>query len=222
MQKLTTAVIASAIILASAIPAFAQDSTSSTKTHREVVKEKVEARKEVVAQKIETRKENLASREANLKEKIASREAVLKEKLAKFKDKKKAQRVEAIDKTLVNINKNRTDQMTRFLDNASTILTKLETRVNQAGTNGKDITQANIAITEAKEMISSASGAVKVQSENGYTISVTTEAKVSTDAKIARDLLHTDLKAVLDQVKAAKKAVANAIQVSATTLGGTK
>ena len=221
MPFLPTAIIASVIILASSVPAFATDASSST-TRKEKALEKIETRKEKVTQRIETASDRLASRAAIMREKIASREAALKTKLAKFKDQKKAKRVEAIDQTLTNINKNRTDHMLKFLGNASLILTKLETRVNQAGANGRGVTAATNAISEARGIITSANEAVVAQAEKGYTITVTSESKVNTDAKTARDLLHTYLKAVLEQVKSAKKAVSNAIEVSATTLGGTK
>lgn len=161
-----------------------------------------------------------SSRSANKPD--ASRAATLKARLAQFRDQKKADKVSRINETLAMINKKRTDMMLKFLNNAERILGKLETRVNDAGTKGKDTTQAKAAITDAKKVIADARAAVVAQAAKTYTINVSSETTVRADAKTARDQLHNDLQSVRTQVQNAKKAVANAIRVAATTLGGTK
>lgn len=207
MQKLTTAVIAYSILLIFAIPAFAIDATSST-TRKATTKDRIETKRELVKSNIDTQRE-----------KISSRAATLRERLLKFKDQKKATRVENVNQNLTTINQNRTDQMLKFLNTTTSILNKLQTRVTQANSKGKDVTEVNAAITTAKASIASASAAVTTQSQKDYTITVTLESKVKTDAKITRDNLHTDLMSVWEQVIAAKKSVAMAIEIAATTLG---
>lgn len=129
------------------------------------------------------------------REKVASKEAMLKEKLAKFKDKKKADRVEKINAELARINKKRTEQMLKFLDNAERILGKVPS--------GSSSAQAKI--DEARE-------AVKLQAEKDYTITTTSEAKVKDDAKLAHQNLRQDLLALKKLMTEAKQAVARAIR----------
>lgn len=138
-----------------------------------------------------------AIRKEKIQEKMATREAALKEKLAKFKDQKKAQRVDKINAELNRINKQRTDQMLKFLDNAERILAKVP--------NGSSSAQAKI--DEARV-------AVKAQAEKDYTITITSEAKVKDDAKLAHERLRTDLQALKKLITEAKQAVAKAIRGS--------
>lgn len=173
------------------------------------------SRRETVKERVETRKDAT-------KDRVASRSAALKEKLAKFKDQKKAERVEKIDGNLNMINKKRTDHFIKFLDNASKILAKLETRVDEAGKNGKDTTAAKSAIDDAKKAIADAKAAVETQAAKTYEVTVSTESAVKTDAKAARDQLHNDLESVKAKVETAKKAVSTAISTAKTGLGGKK
>lgn len=164
------------------------------------------------------RREKITQRIESIKENAATREAALKAKLQTFKDKKKAATVERVNTTLAMINKKQTDQMLKHLDKMSELLSRLETRVSSQS--GKDTTQATKAIADAKTSISTARTAVQAQQAKDYTITATSEVKVKDDAKKERDLLHTDLSSTRGLVIKAKQAVANAIQVAATTLEG--
>lgn len=148
-----------------------------------------------------TRKEKVREKVEIRKEKMSTREAALKAKLDKFKDKKKAEVVDRVNSNLNQINEKQTMQMLKHLDKMSALLTKLEARVNK-GT----------SISDAKTAIASAAAAVKAQSEKDYTIQVTTESKVKTDAQKVRDQLKTDLKNVRKLVIDAKQAVGKAIR----------
>lgn len=135
-------------------------------------------------------------------EKIASKTATLKTKLEAFKNKNKAAAAERINTNLNTINQNQTTQMQRHLDAMTVILNKLETRVSSP----------SAAIATARANIASASAAVAAQSEKDYTITVTSEAKIKTDAKKQRDALHADLLALRKIVIDAKQSVGNAIR----------
>lgn len=216
---MTIAVKASAIsilfcaILIATYPAIAIEGTSSG-TRKDVVKERVDTRKENVKTRIETRKENVQERISTLKERMASREAALKERLLQFKDKKKAEVTERVSTNLNKINKNHTQMMLKFLNRASEILTKLETRVNQRSADIKDPTAANSAISEAKTAIMSATEAVNAQAEKDYTIVVSSESRVKVDTQAQRKKLHDDLAATREIVGDAKKAVSDAIRIA--------
>lgn len=191
------------LILALAYPVLAQDATKPVEERRERVKERIETRKEIVAQKVDT-----------LKERMATKEAALKAKLDAFRDRKKATAAARISENLNKINDKQTSQMLKHLDKMTSILNRLEDRVNRGTPDIKDAALAQTAIADAEAAITTASSAVKAQSEKEYTLSVSSESKVRTDAKGTRDQLHTDLRAVRKLVIDAKQAVANAIRVA--------
>lgn len=217
MKKLLAAQAISLILLVTPT-ALAQSSTSSSTTRKETVKERLDTRKAIVKEKVETRKLNLQERLETRKENIASRTAALKTRLAKFKDQKKADRVEKFNENLNKINENRTNSMLKFIDRMSEILAKVEARVNSV--TDKDTSSAKAAIAEAKTKIDTAKAAVEAQAGKDYTITVSTETKVKDDAKVVKESLHSDLQSVKQLVTDAKQAVANAIRVAASTLGG--
>lgn len=195
-------------------PVWAQESTSTGTTRKNRVQERVETKRENVKERVETRKDAVAERMEDRKAAIATREAALKTKLAAFRDKKKAEVVDRVNTNLNRINKNHTNHMLRFLDNASKILAKLEERVNKATSDIKDTSSAKVAIIDAKAAIEEAKGAVEAQADKDYTVTVSSEGKARIDVKTIRDRLHGDLKAVRDQVVVAKQAVANAIRIA--------
>lgn len=199
-----------------AYPALAQNSVKAIgkPLPAQVATSTAAARNQLVQQRIETQKENVENRIAAMKEQIASREAALKAKLQAFKDKKKAQIADRVNTALNRINENQTTQMKRHLGTMTTILDKLEVRVNQAAPDIKDPAAAKAAIASARAAISTASAAVTAQSEKDYTITVTSESKIGVDAKTQRDKLHTDLQAARKLVIDAKQAVANAIRTA--------
>lgn len=208
------------LILIAAYPVWAQDATRGGTTRRGKVQERVETRKENVKERVETggvnrtRRENTTQRIDTMKQRIASREAALKAKLQDFKDKRKAQVAERVNTNLNRINQQRTEQMLKHLNRMSELLSKLENRINQKTPDIKDPTAAKTAIASAKEVISVATNAVNTQAENDYTIDVTSEAAIKSDAQKMREKLHTDLQATRKTVIDAKKAVSNAVRVA--------
>lgn len=221
MKSVLSALVISLVFSTLAISTSAAETATSTGTTRkETAREKLEQRKETVKEKKEERKEKARDKIENLKANAASREAALRTKLAKFKDQKKVERVERINENLNKISKKQTDSMTKFLENARRILDKLQARVTEESTKGKDVTAVNSAIAEAKTKIASASTAVSAQAGSDYTISVSSEATAKTEITATRDNLHTDLQAARKLVIEAKQAVGNAITVAKSTLGG--
>ena len=154
---------------------------------------------------------------------MATRAAALKAKLATFKDARKASASARINDNLAKVNQNRTSKMLEHLSRLSSILSKLEARVE--GVKVKDATidteSAKTAILLARGAIDSATAAATLQLENDYTLTITSESKVKDEATAQRQLLHTDLKNLHDLVVAARQAVAYAISQTAQ-LGGIK
>ncbi len=201
-RALSIALLISFILIA-AYPVLAEDATDGAGT-----------RKEKIQQKIEARKEKIENRVAAVKEKVASREAALQAKLQAFKDKRKAEVTEKVSTNLNRVNQRQTEQMLNHLDKMSSILNRLESRVNNPTADIKDVNAAKDAISKSREMIASASTAATTQAAKDYTIQVTSESKVKTDAKSQRDQLHKDLKAVRQLVIEAKQSVGNAISIA--------
>lgn len=221
LSKTGAVIAAASFTLASITPIFAQEDTASS-TAKPVIKRPVLAPKATaVKEKLEARKENVANkiqavkdRTGAIKEKIASREAALKAKLEKFKDQRKAALTQKLSTNLNTINQNHTRQMTKHLEAMTAILAKLENRVNSGAPDIKNPDDARLAINSARAALSTATSAVSAQSENDYTVTVTSESKIKTDVKEKRDKLHTDLSAVRELVREAKKSVSDAVRTA--------
>lgn len=192
LPKVISSLIALVLMLSLSYAVLAKDSPASPAGKKVEIKQKIE----------------------NKKAQIATREAALKAKLQSFKDQKKATAAARISENLNKINDRKTEQMLKHLDKMTSILNKLEARVNQNRPDIKDPTKARQAIASASAAIASASAAVADQAQKDYTLQVSSESKVKDDAKAARNRLHTDLKAVRQLVIDAKQAVAAAIRVA--------
>lgn len=197
-------------IYAQDLPAGRQDATGSS-ARREKILDRIEAKRTAAFGRLEERRER-----------IASKAAELKTRLQKFRDQKKAERAERINSNLNTINERRTDHMLKRLKRMAEILVKLEQRVSEATSAGKDTSSVSTSINQAKTAVTVAQTAVEAQATKDYTIEATSEATIRADAQAARDSLHQDLKAAHDLVVAARKAVTNAIKTAASTLGGIK
>src|SRR5258708_3873023 len=205
-------------------PLYAEDSSSSGT--RNTPGPKVEKRIDT----LQNQKDQLTARAQNLKDKIASKEADFKARVTAFKDKAKAQLVTRVNDLLNQINKRRTTEMSSHLDKMSGILDKLKVRVGSASSSALIATKSaessqsgsvSDAINNAQAAISKAKIGVTAQADKNYTIQVSTESAVRSDAKTQRDALFVDLKATHQLVVDAKNAVSNAIK-AAKSLGGFK
>lgn len=190
-------------------PVYAENTTKTTKLDERI-------------NKVEDKRLALEGKLENQREKFASRAAALKDRLTKFKDKVKAQRVDRINTELSNINKRRTDEMSRNLNRISEILTRLENRVAESTSSAASTDAVQGSITTAKTQITLAKEIVASQSAKDYTIQVSSESAVKADATKQRDLLHTDLKSTQAVVKQARTAVSAAIKAFGQALGGQK
>lgn len=158
--------------------------------------------------------EKAEQRIENIKGKIASKAAALKIKLHTFKDQRKADIAERVNINLNKINQTRTEQMQNHLNRMSSILDKLEARVNQGKPDIKDPAGAIAAIAAARSNIATVSAAVSAQTQKDYTIVLTSESRIRIDVKTQRDKLHADLLTLRKNVINAKRSVANAIRVA--------
>lgn len=196
-------------------PVIAVDSTSSTAPKRiEKIQQRIETRKDKIETRIASREAKIGERMEAVKTKMASREAALKVKLEAFKDKKKAEVAERVNTNLNKINQNQTAEMLKHLGKMSELLDKIEARVNSGSPDVKDPTAAKSAITESRAKIAAAIDAVKAQAAKDYTLQITSESKVKSDAQALRNQLHADIQAIRKQVIDAKQSVSNVIRVA--------
>jgi len=199
----TSAILIGLSILATSVgTAFAADPSGTTSARR--------------VEKINIT--NIEKNIATMREKLASKEAALKLKLQTFRDQKKATAAARISTNLNQINQKQTTQMQKHLDTMTSILDRLETRVNQPTSDIKDPASAKAAIASVRETIATASAAVSAQAQKDYTIQVTSESRIGIDAKAQRDKLRTDILVLRKAVIDAKQAVANAIRVAKSGL----
>lgn len=160
------------------------------------------------------RKERAGQRVETVKEKISTREAVLKAKLQTFKDQKKATATARISDNLNRINAKQTEQMLKHLDKMTSILNRLDARVNEGRPDIKDASRARVAISDARASIASATAAVNDQAGKDYTVTILNEGTARSDIKAVRDRLHSNLQSVRKLVTQAKQTVGNAIRVA--------
>ncbi len=214
MQRSFIALVILTLFLIPLYPVYAQSIATSSPAKRPTT----------ALERAKLMRDNLqaspGANKANLHDKIASRGAQLKEKLAKFKDKKKAQIAERINDNLNKINERRTSQMMDHLSRLSNILDKLGDRVNSAQQNGKDMSGANLAITDARVKIDAAEASVSAQKLKDYTIESTSESTIKADAQKMRNNLHVDLQDVHSLVVIARQAVAKAISEAVSSIKG--
>lgn len=215
LSKISTILIGLSLVAVSAYPAFAQQILGRPDV---AASNPGSLRKPPVLNKqnpvMPVKTVNVENRIESIKEKIASREAALKVKLQTFKDKKKAAIAERIDTLLNKINLERVIQMQKNLALMSSILDKLEARVNKPAPDIKAPEATRTAIAAARTMIASTSAAVSAQSLKDYTIVVTSESRIRVDVKTQRDKLFADLSTLRKMMVDTKQAVVNAIRIA--------
>ncbi len=202
MKKLIPAFFLVALFLNPLYPVFAETATMPGAIRNELREAK------------EVRQEKVSEVRAN----IASREAALKQKLQQFRNKEKANIAERISTNLNKINERRTGEMLNNLERMAGIVSKLEAKVNESSSKGKDTTTVSEAISKAKAKIEVAKAAATTQKGKDYTVNATTEDKLKTDVSASRNLLHQDLLSVHNLVVDARKGVADAIKIAVKEL----
>lgn len=179
---------------------------------------RIASKEAAMKERVENRVKRFEERSELRKERIATKEAALKEKLDRFKNKEKATVAERVSTNLNQMNENRIKIMKANLEKMSEILDRLESKIAEADKLLSSDSQSSIA--KAREDITAAQLLVDAQLEKDYTITVTTESMIKSDASVARTNLSTDLKNAHTAVVAARQSVAAAISSVVSSLGG--
>jgi len=141
------------------------------------------------------------------------------EKLQNIRDQRKRNIVEGVDSRIGEINKNRTAIMLRHLGKIEEVLAKIEARVAQAETNGKDISAVQTAIQKAKDAIAAAKAKIEEQAAKTYTIEITTEDRLGSAVSSVRATFASDLRITHQSVVAARQAVGEVLRTLASIIG---
>lgn len=159
-----------------------------------------EARKQLKGDP-EVRKIEIERIKNEREQKMEENRAKLQESLKAIKDKTKATIVVRVADGLNTVNKKMTDQFTQTLTKLKSILTRISDK------------DATVDIANATNLITTAQTAVDAQALKSYTVTVTTETNLKVNASESAQALRTDLSAVQEQVKAARKAVEEAYKL---------
>jgi len=145
-----------------------------------------------------------------LKDKMMEARNGFKAKLQGIKDARKQKTVENIDSRISEMNKKRTDMMSEKLTRMTSILEKISAKATALKTEGKSTTTLEADILAATTAIDTAKTAVTDQAAKDYVMNVTTDAALKTGAKTLVTTFITDIKATMEKVILAQKAVAKA------------
>jgi len=182
----------------------------------------ISSRSGMIKEKITEKKDAIKERRETTQQERKEKLATYKKRLATFKDTVKAERVERISTIFQTINSKRTSIMSTNLERMRSIILKLEEKVAQLEKEGKDTTQAKQAIQEAKNGIETTRIVVQTQAEKEYTMTISSENTVKTDAATMRSALHTDLQTLHTTVVATRNQLSQAISETKILLGDTK
>ena len=175
--------------------------------------------KEEQAQMIADFNQRVFNRKTEMQQVRVENKEELQTKLEEFRNQEKARIALRVSNNFGTINDNRVNAMTTHINRLQEILDKLTERVAVARANGKDTTEAETAIAAAQSAIDSAKAVVEAQAGKDYTITVTDESTVRSDAQEQRTALMEDLVTAHKSILSAKDAVINAIRTSVNTLG---
>ncbi len=126
--------------------------------------------------------------------------------------------VDRLTARMKETNSRRTGNMMNRLERLGRILEKVGARAQEAKTNGKDVSSVETAIASARTAIDSAKTAVSGQSQKTYSVGTSgTDTKALVGETIKT--MQSDLRAVNEQILAARKAVKDAIVALARALG---
>lgn len=138
---------------------------------------------------------------------VASRAAELQDKLRVVTDDRKAHVISNLNSRLTHLNNTWTENWTSTLERLSGILVKIESRSARLASEGKDASELNAAISDAKVYIAEAQSAVREQASKDYTFTVTNEQSLRMDIQNMISDFKTDVRAVMASVQQAREGV---------------
>ncbi len=144
------------------------------------------------------------------KDKMAAARDEFKSKMKELKDERKKKALENVDGRITELNKKKTTKLSEQLDRFTLILANISTKEATLKAAGKNTTLLAADIAAASNAIDTAKAAVTAQAAKDYVVDVTTEEELKTNASATVQQFLSDMKAVLETVRAAQKALRKA------------
>lgn len=182
---------------------------STTEERNKNLDDRMELKKEEIKESFQQRLE-IKKKEAQSHIQLKREE--FKNQLTKIKEERKKQLLQRIQDKTAQVNSRRTDFMSAVLEKLSSILARLEERVDNAKAEGKNTTLAENAIAAAKQKIEVAKSALELQAGKAYSLDILTEGALKATVGQTVSLLESDLKSVHAAVVTAKQAVADTVR----------
>lgn len=207
-----------------ALPVFAQVGTSTPLApgqFREQERERIQQVRQGFQQEVKDLREAFSDKVKNIREagkkEIENEKNKLKEGVKVLRDTKKRTRVVQLGDQIAKLNADKVEQFGEQVQKLESTLTRIQTRMQKAASQGLNTQPVQTAIAAAQTAISSAKTAITAQAAKLYAIPVTATTTDSNVGKVGaqvRDALRADLLAVQTLVKSAR----DAVQQAAVTL----
>jgi len=183
---------------------------TETKLNTQTVEENFSAKRTELEQRKNEFEDKITAERNELRNRIETKRQELKTKLANIKNERKRQVVEKIDISMDELNDRMVNHFTQVLNQIEEILKRIGERADRTQERGLDVSAVRVALDEAVAAIKLARTAIEVQAGKTYSIDVTDEATLKNKVGEARQLLHNDLSAVKEAVRAAHEAARKA------------
>ena len=154
-----------------------------------------------------TRKAEIEKLRLENKSEMAAKKAEFEEQLKTLKDETKKQIAEKISERLTTSNTNATNRMFEVIDKLNEIMLKIESKIDNAKTNGIDTTVQDAGVQNAKSAIEAASDAITEQAAKEYIITVGDDTTLRSDVETIVSQQKQDLRTTYELVRSAKQAV---------------
>ena len=154
-----------------------------------------------------TRKAEIEKLRLENKSEMAAKKAEFEEQLKTLKDETKKQIAEKISERLTTSNTNATNRMFEVIDKLNEIMLKIESKIENAKTNGIDTTIQDAGVQNAKSAIQAASDAITEQAAKEYIITVGDDTTLRSDVEIIVSQQKQDLRTTYELVRSARQAV---------------
>lgn len=186
----------------------AQDTTINTQT-TDIVRDSLSDTRE----ERDAIREEFRARRAEAEENLVARRAEFQERLQEIRNERKQQILERLAANQERINSRWVEHLNNTLARLSELLAKVDSRAQAAEANGADVSDVVAAIEEAEGAIVAAQAAVDEQAGKVYVPEFDSETTLGADVRAGLASMREDLRATMDEVKAARAEVVDAISL---------
>lgn len=136
-----------------------------------------------------------------------------------FKNKNKSNNLDAVNQELIYINQKVSKSMLNNMNEMDQILKELESQIAKGPPQGKDLSGAKTALSDAKITLEVTRSELQAQTLKDYTIQINSEDHAKDDAQNSRNKLNSGLKRERNLVIQAKTALDKAVTIKNELIG---